>query len=145
MTEWWAETTLHGHRIKEKTMHNIKPIANNLLSIRKSAGAIMNANHRLDPDDPVREVIDGQLVRICTTTTEIQRALCAPATVRGYKKDAMEHFDRLVQIYCASGEDPDVEQMAALATCAEAFAARIRGCIDIETIAGRIDQEQAAA
>jgi hypothetical protein len=126
-------------------MHNIKPIANNLLSIRNSAGAIMNANHRLDLEHPVREVIDGQLVRIWTTTTEIQRALCAPEAVRGYKKDALDHFDRLFEIYCASGVDPDVEQMAAIAACAENLAARIRAYIDVETLAEGLRQQQVAA
>lgn len=126
-------------------MHNIKPIANNLISIRKSAGAIMNANHRLELHHPVREVIDSQLVRIWTTATEIQRALCAPAAVRGYKKDALDHFDRLVEIYCASGVDPDVDQMAALATCAETMAARIRAYIDLETMAEGLGQQQVAA
>lgn len=60
-----------------------------------------------------------ELTRVWNVTCELQRALCAPSIIEGYRADAVAQVHRVRELIEEAGPDPDHRQLLSLGLATE--------------------------
>lgn len=96
-----------------------REIVETVLKLEKIADTVRQIREKIDSQDPSKKTIGD--ISLCLglehleeCSAKLQRYLCPPRVLDGYKRDAMDQAYRVVEMIEEIGDDPDNKQIESI-------------------------------